>query len=283
MAFYRGPLAVSYKSEHMRNPVTDADKAAESFLRSSISIDFPGHGILGEEGTGSGVEGSEFTWVLDPVDGTTNFVNSFPFFAVSIGVLHRMVPVAAAVFASHTHIGTAGVFHAQRGGGAFLDDLPLRLADGAKPVPGRLAAVPGSYSRRFKVEKELMKCHGEPRVVGCVALEMSLTAAGVFQFAVFGGPRVWDVAGGLLIVREAGGVILVGNASTGVWEDFESFAPTQAGQMDRTEGLRKWARPVLAGSPGIARFVAQHLTPRPRSEARGRSGSSPASGKPAAQ
>ncbi len=277
----REPHEGAYKSKGMRNPVTDVDRELEALLRSSIARDFPDHAILGEEGTGVGAESSPYCWVLDPLDGTTNFVNGLPLFAVSIGVLYRLVPVVGAIFSTQTPFGSEGVFHAAKGRGARLGDTPLRIIGEDEPSPNRLTSVPGSY-RRFEIDKELRKRHGEPRVLGSVAVEMALTGAGVFQFAVFGSPKIWDVAAGVLIVQEAGGAVLVGNKHNSSWETLERFSPSGVSEEEQT-GLRSWARPLIVGSPGIAAFVAQHLRMRPKPGAKARSGSSPAGGKRGSQ
>lgn len=281
MARYSLPLQVDYKSKGMRNPVTDLDKELETFLRSAIARDFPDHAILGEEGTGVEAEKSEYCWVLDPLDGTTNFVNGLPFFAVSIGVLCRLVPVVGVIFSTQTHLGFGGVFHAARGRGAWLDDVSLRIVDGGEPSPGRLTSVPGSY-RRFEMDRELRRRHGEPRVLGSVAVEMALTSAGVFQFAVFGSPKIWDVAAGVVIMQESGGEVMVGTKDSGIWEKLETFSSGISGEDGQID-LRRWSRSLIVGPSGVASFVAKHLRPRSKPGARGRSGSSQAGGKPDSQ
>ena len=167
-----------------------------------------------------------------------------------------------------------------RGGGAHLDGVPLNLGDDDGPRSSGLISVPAGYGRSVKADKELRKRQGEPRVLGSIALEMALAAGGVFQFAIFGAPRIWDVAAGVLLVREAGGSVLARNRETGEWEELESFATAGADPAEQEKALRKWARPILAGNRAAVTFLAQHLMIRARSRARGRSGSSPDGGKP---
>ena len=114
-------LAVEYKGDAeaahaLRDPVSEVDRNVELLIRAKLADRFPGHDILGEESEERPGRESDFVWAVDPVDGTTNFVNGFPLFAASIGVLHRHVPVAGAVWCSATHALRPGVYHARAGG-----------------------------------------------------------------------------------------------------------------------------------------------------------------------
>ena len=96
---FQKALEVEYKStDKEHDPVTEADRRVEAYLKEKIERYLPSHGIVGEEGTGEGTETTEFTWVIDPLDGTTNFLNGLPIFASSIALLHRGEPIAAAVY-----------------------------------------------------------------------------------------------------------------------------------------------------------------------------------------
>ena len=95
---FQRKLLVEYKSKGQRDPVTEADRKAEELLTAGIQQHFPQHGILSEETQEPYGIKRDFVWVVDPLDGTTNFMNRYPFFGVSIGVLYRGVPVAGALF-----------------------------------------------------------------------------------------------------------------------------------------------------------------------------------------
>ena len=124
LGHFRQPLQIEYKSEGRRDPVTQADRESEDWLRSAISEAFPDHGIVGEENPNSEHGSADFVWVLDPLDGTTNFLNGLPVFASSIGVLYRGRPAVAAIFVPGPDGGS--VVHARRGGGAFQGRPPHR-------------------------------------------------------------------------------------------------------------------------------------------------------------
>ena len=143
--YFHGDLKVEYKSEGSRSPVSDADKGAEKLIVDGIRSRFPGHGILSEETPPAEDLDRTFVWVIDPLDGTTNFVNGLPVFASSIGVLHQGRPVAGAIYVPSPTASAGRVFHARRGGGAFAGDTPIRVYDKAKPMPNGLVTPPRGF------------------------------------------------------------------------------------------------------------------------------------------
>ena len=97
--YFQQTLKVSYKDSAMTNAVTDADEAIQAFLKSSINRQFPTHGIVAEEDKdGDTSIAPDFLWIIDPIDGTTNFIHRLPMYACSIGVFYKGNPVAASLF-----------------------------------------------------------------------------------------------------------------------------------------------------------------------------------------
>lgn len=278
--FWR-PFHVEYKRGDRSDPVTEADRDVEAFLRSSIAREFPEHGILGEEGTEVDAGEREFLWALDPVDGTTNFVNGLPLFSCSAALLRRGEPVVGAVFLSiapraltretesperearrrpyaRVDVGSA-VLHARLGGGAFLDGEPVRASEATTPEPSSLAGLPGHHLRQFRRLNRLRENPGEPRCLGSVCYEMGLVACGVLRYAVFRRPKLWDVAAGALIVRESGGLSLQWRESR--WEPLRRFEPMRNPRKPEERGLRHWSAVTLVGGSQVAGFVAERLRP----------------------
>jgi len=226
LGLFRGPLEVEYKDKDQHDPVSEADRRAEEYLRRAIQDRFPEHAILGEEGKDAGPSGAQYTWVLDPLDGTTNYVNGLPLFAVSVGVLRWGHPAVGAIWTSSSPAGGPGVFSARAGGGARLNGAAIGVGgprDGRKPPAQRLAAVPGgagamlSFGSRAggsRAGRAPEIRHGDPRTLGSIAVEAAFVAAGILQSAVFMGPKIWDVAAGVTIVREAGGSALTRSGRT---------------------------------------------------------------------
>ncbi|MBI4201534.1 MAG: inositol monophosphatase [Chloroflexi bacterium] len=257
---FNRPLEVSYKSKGHADPVTEADRASEKLLMDGIRARFPSHAILSEETPETSNAGSPYLWVLDPLDGTTNFLNRFPLWAVSIGVLYQGIPVAGALFVPVLTPLGGQVLHAGAGGGAFLGSSPIKLPSDDEPSDRRLAAVPGFFWNQFRVHPDLRRKIGELRSTGTIVGELALASAGALQFAAFSGPKIWDVAAGILVVQEAGGRVLV-RAGRGAWQPFHSFTQPGAG-LPRDGDLRKWSAGLLAGGPQSVAEAAQGLRPR---------------------
>ncbi|MBI4506352.1 MAG: inositol monophosphatase [Chloroflexi bacterium] len=261
MALAGYPLrgVVEFKDEAQTNPVTELDRAIERALCAAIASDFPDHSVLGEEGQPSGPAESEIVWAVDPLDGTRNFVNGLPLFAVSVGALWRGRPVAGALFCTVGLRPEPAILHARLGGGAWLSETPLetplRAVAPALPMSARLVGVPAPLWRRLRPSDDLR--YADTRSLGSVALELALVASGALQAAIFGRPKVWDLAAGLLLVQEAGGAVLWRPPHMRRWRAFEGFGDGRR-PATRPDELRKWACPVIAGSaPAVAAMAAR--------------------------
>ena len=260
---FQKPLEVEYKSKDKEHdPVTEADRRAETYLKEEIERHLPGHGIVGEEGAGEGTEVTEFTWVIDPLDGTTNFLNGLPAFASSIGLLHQGVPAVAAVYLPWPTAQAGRVLHARRGGGSREGEQVLQVTRAERPTPGRLVSVPGGLGGGFRLGRQLQRRLGEPRVGGSLAYELALVATGVYTYGIFGAPRAWDVAAGILLVQEAGGCVLTRVPGQRGWQPFTTFTTPGSTVPPGQKELRNWRAPLIAGDAPLARYVAEQLRPR---------------------
>lgn len=199
---YPGPRAVSLKG--FRNLVTDADKAAESFILERIMARFPEHGILSEESGGAAI-GSGYTWVVDPLDGTTNYAHRHPVFAVSIGVLEGEEPIVGVIHDPLRH----HTFVAQKGAGARLNDDPIHVS-GVAAIDSAMIGVDWGHENDMRermlndLHRVLSRC-GTVRACGSAALALAYVAAGWNDAYFQPGLKPWDAAAGVLIVQEAGG------------------------------------------------------------------------------
>ena len=257
-------LDVEFKDKKKEvDPVTSADKDSQELLKAEIANRFPDHGILGEEDAdGEDAVSPDYLWVLDPLDGTTNFLNGLPVYAVSIGVLHKGVPVAASLFVPWPNASGGVVLHAHRGGGCRLDGELLTINSREGPNPNRLSGLPGSFGQGFRFSGGLQKRAGEPRVTGSIAYEMALVAMGSVQYALFGGPRLWDVAAGVLIVAEAGGQVMLRPKGSRTWEQALALVTGWEKGAPNLKDLRRWSLPVLAGDSLVIPSVAANLRRR---------------------
>jgi myo-inositol-1(or 4)-monophosphatase len=264
--YFGRPIEVEFKDDKERDPVTRADKATQEYLVAEIARRFPDHGILGEEATEEEKESEaparDILWVLDPLDGTTNFMNGLPVFASSIGVLHRGRPVAAALYVPWPNGGGGFVLHCRKGGGCFADEQPVSVFETQEPVPNRLIGVPGYFGVVNRFSKELAGKAGEPRTTGSIAYELAMTARGVMQYAIFGAPRLWDMAGGALAVMEAGGTVMTRFRGERRWHPLESTVPSWDEKTPTMKELRAWMAPLVAGNKQLAPLVANSVRRR---------------------
>ncbi len=186
--------------------VSEVDHAAEQAIISVLKEAFPSHAILAEESGAAGA--SEYQWVIDPLDGTTNFLHGVPQYAVSIALTHHGVLSQAVVYDPNRN----DLFTATRGRGAFLNDRRLRvsktdkLADAliATGFPFRDLANLDNYMAMFRAVTE--KSSGIRRP-GSAALDLAWVAAGRFDGFWEIGLGPWDVAAGALLIQESGGLI----------------------------------------------------------------------------
>lgn len=261
------PQEVRYKSGDRRNPVTEADTLSESYLVEAIKSKYPDHSILGEEGIAGNLKESEYLWVLDPLDGTTNFLNGIPLFAVSIALLHEGIPVAAAIFMPDPNQEQGTIYHAHAGGGSYQDGHRIYIESNPLPGSGYVAFLPSRYSRFLYFKGSMSVNHGEVRGLGSIACEIALVSKGTAQYGVFTGPRLWDIAAGVLLVIEAGGMILIGDKLKD-WQPFTNFPYPVLGRDGQGKEITDWVRPTLAGNAAVVSHVATRLRQRSRRWAR---------------
>ncbi len=222
------------------DPVTDDDLAVEKRIFAAIGARYPAHGLYGEE---SGFLAPErpFTWVVDPIDGTGNFAAGLPLFAVSIALLHEGVPVAAAAFSALERV----TYRAERGGGAWKGARRLRLRD----LPPASSPIVGLQPRRGMRPylPRLLGEVGKIRRLGSAVLHLLAVASGAWQAGLDERARCHDLAAAILILREAGGVLLRLDGS-----------PIERFDLD-PDRLRE-AIPSVAGSAASSRWLLGLMT-----------------------
>jgi myo-inositol-1(or 4)-monophosphatase len=186
--------------------VTDVDEAAERLIVDRIRSRFPGDAIVGEETASAAVTRGR-RWIVDPVDGTTNFVHGHPFVAVSIALVDDEGPAVAVVAAPVLR----ETFRAVRGGGAFVNDRPMRVSDVGEFGRSLLATGfpfkqgKGDLDAYMLLVADAVRSTQDVRRAGSAALDLAFTAAGRVEGFFEIGLAPWDVAAGILLVTEAGG------------------------------------------------------------------------------
>jgi len=188
--------------------VTNTDREVEEYIVSEIQKKFPEHSIWGEE-TGKTESGSEYTWIIDPIDGTTSFVHNQPFYSISIALHRDDEPIAAVVYAPKL----GELFSASKGGGAFLNGERIFVSEADELINSVLgtgfaclrADMKDNNLRFFN--KILPKIRGVRRY-GSAAVDMAYVAAGRFDGFWEMNLNLYDIAAGHLLVTEAGGQVL---------------------------------------------------------------------------
>jgi myo-inositol-1(or 4)-monophosphatase len=200
---------VSVRAKGRADLVTDADLASQELVRQTICEAFPDHFLLGEEDSPESAPlggASAYRWIVDPLDGTTNYVHQVPFFGVSLALEHAGQLLVGAVYDPSADACFTGV----RGQGAYCNGVRLRtstvtsLADALVSVGFPAEVARDSPDLRLFNEAVLL-CQSMRRT-GSLALNLAYLAAGRFDVVWSWNARVWDVAAGILLIREAGGL-----------------------------------------------------------------------------
>jgi myo-inositol-1(or 4)-monophosphatase len=204
-----GRAAVTMKSDG--TPVTVHDRETDDRLVGALLAAFPGHGAVSEEREHV-APGTDWTWVLDPIDGTSNFIAGLPYWCVSVALCLEGAPVLGVVEAP----ALARRFSAVAGHGAWVsdsgsgpgDEERLAVAPSVDLHDRTMSHVPGMYSGGAARDLYADRVQLNARVMGASALDLAMVAAGTAPVSVALGPHVWDVAAGTLLVIEAGGAVV---------------------------------------------------------------------------
>ncbi len=230
------------KDKSFNDFVSNVDHASEQEIINILSQAYPDHAILAEESGSTGT--SDFEWIIDPLDGTTNFLHGFPQYAVSIALAHKGVLTEAVVFDPCSN----DLFTASRGGGAFLNERRIRVSKRSvlqdaligTGFPYREFGHIDAYLAMFR---DFMSKTSGVRRPGAAALDLAYVAAGRLDGFWEMGLAPWDIAAGCLLVLEAGGIV---------------------GDLQGKDGFMKSGN-IVGGSPKIyalmLKTIAPHLTP----------------------
>lgn len=199
-------FSVEFKSD-VRNLVTQADKESEKTIIDFIKKKYPSHGILAEE-SGSQSINSDYLWVIDPLDGTSNFAHGLPIFSVSIGLQFKEEIIMGVIY----DIMRDKLYYAEKGSGAFRDNIKLSVSKNDKIeesflVTGFPYNINQNPENAFEKFIALTKVSRAVRRLGSAAIDFCYVAEGVFDgfWEVHLNP--WDICAGKLLVEEAGGIV----------------------------------------------------------------------------
>ena len=199
---------ISVERKSHNDYVTEVDRAAEQAIVETLAEAYPGHAILAEEGGGSSDKDSEYQWVIDPLDGTTNFLHGFPQYSISIALLYRGVVTQAVVYDPNRN----DLFTASKGGGAFVNNRRIRVG---KRLYLRDALIGTGFpytdfahlDTYLAIFRDLLQQTAGLRRPGSAALDLAYVAAGYYDGFFELGLHAWDIAAGVLLIQEAGGLV----------------------------------------------------------------------------
>jgi len=227
--------AVRVSQKQVNDFVTEVDQASEQAIIDILLTAYPGHGIMAEEsGSTRGSKHSEYVWIIDPLDGTTNFIHGFPFYCISIALAVRGKMEQAVVYDPTRN----DLFIATRGRGAYLNDRRCRVSKRTRLSECLLATGfpfrPGDdFQAYMTMMNEIMPRTAGLRRPGAAALDLAYVAAGFVDGFFESGLSIWDVAAGSLLVTEAGGLVgnFTGEADFLEQRECLAAAPRIYGQM----------------------------------------------------
>lgn len=199
-------FSIEFKT-NSSNLVTEIDKKSEEAIIDFIKKEFPGHNILAEE-SGAQKFDSEYTWVIDPLDGTTNFAHGFPVFAVSIGVVKNDEIICGVVY----DVMMDQLFTGEKGGGAFCNDTKMKVSSNENLAHGFLVTgFPYNINENpdYAIEHfiNFIRSSRAVRRLGSAAIDMCYVAKGVYDGFWEVALNPWDVCAAMLMVEEAGGKV----------------------------------------------------------------------------
>jgi len=194
-------------SKRAKDFVTQIDQAAEQAIIDIVRKSYPEHGLLAEE-SGASQADAEFVWIIDPLDGTTNFIHGFPQYCVSIGIRHRGALTHAVIYDPVRN----ELFTASKGSGAYLNDRRIRVSTLTKfgdalvgtGFPFKELTRLDLYTRQLQT---MMKTCAGVRRAGAAALDLAYVACGRLDAFWELGLSPWDMAAGALLIQEAGGLV----------------------------------------------------------------------------
>jgi len=199
--------ALNVRSKRAKDFVTQVDQAAEQAILEIARKAYPEHGFVGEE-SGASNEDAEFVWIVDPLDGTTNFIHGFPQYCVSIGIRSRGVMAHAVVYDPVKN----ELFTASKGAGAYLNDRRIRVTPLAR-LGDALVGTGFPFKELDRLDlymrqlQTMMRTCAGVRRAGAAALDLAYVACGRLDAFWELGLSPWDMAAGSLLVAEAGGLV----------------------------------------------------------------------------
>ncbi|NUN60345.1 MAG: inositol monophosphatase [Burkholderiaceae bacterium] len=251
--------SVRISQKQINDFVTEVDHASEKVIIETLLTAYPGHGILAEEsGSQHGAKDSEFVWIIDPLDGTTNFIHGFPVYCVSIALAVRGKIEQAVIYDPSRN----DLFTSTKGRGAYLNERRIRVSKRTQLkeclVSTGFPFRPGdNFKNYLAMMGDVMQRTAGLRRPGAAALDLAYVAAGYTDGFFETGLSIWDVAAGSLLVTEAGGLIGNFTGESDFLEQKECLAGTPRIYGQLVQILGKYSKFAGAGDKAALRQAAE--------------------------
>tara|TARA_B000000460_G_scaffold234250_1_gene194610 strand:+ start:906 stop:1799 length:894 start_codon:yes stop_codon:yes gene_type:complete len=243
------------------NPVTEIDLKTQNLITSRINRKFPKHAILGEEGESKKVVKSDYLWIIDPIDGTKNFINALPLYCVSIAVMFKGNIVAGGIGLPWKN---NFIISAYEGSGLQSSSAKKYLAKNCKPSAGLITFAPTYFQRSYRIKTNFLKFSGEIRNLGSTAAELALVANGNAQLALSGYAFIWDFAAAWILVKESNKKIFFGNMNDNKWQDINPWKKYFNNGLYELEKLKNWRGKFMACQRDHSEFLLNNIKPNGR-------------------
>ena len=243
------------------NPVTEIDLKTQNLITSRINRKFPKHAILGEEGESKKVVKADYLWIIDPIDGTKNFINDLPLYSVSIAVMFKGNIVAGGIGLPWKN---NFIISAYEGSGLQSSSPKKYLAENCKPSAGLITFAPTYFQRSYRIKTNFLKFSGEIRNLGSTAAELALVANGNAQLALSGYAFTWDFAAAWILIKESNKKIFFGNMNDNKWQDINPWKQYFNNGLYELEKLKNWRGKFMACQRNHSEFLLNNIKPNGR-------------------
>jgi myo-inositol-1(or 4)-monophosphatase len=237
------PGKISYKNDsenntNLSNPVSETDKNIEISIRKKISEKYPSHKIIGEESTVKDTFSNNFVWVIDPIDGTTNFINGLPIFGCSVGLLYNNSPIVGAIWLSSSHELLPGTYHGSINSKLKFNGKVFNYDKESKNIKRRLHSMPYAIPSN--------NTNTDIRVTGCAVFEIAMLATGILDGGYLNNMRLWDVVAGVALLKLTKKEIWIKNKNK--WEKIEKNINGKLILSNDIKDIQKWHGTLIVGN-----------------------------------
>ena len=242
------------------NLVTSIDKKSQEIVYKVMIKHFPDHVLLGEEESNYNSKiAKDWMWIVDPIDGTTNYVNKLPIFAISIAILYKGTPVASSITIPSIKDKKTIMF-AIKGQGTWINDKKININNSFElPKKGILSGNPKWLKNKFMLSDKLIGNLGEIRNLGSTCYELFLVANNQMQYTISGYANSWDFAAGILLIKEAGGSVMKYSEEENRFINFQGWSKGYLNDKDTYSSIQNWKGLILSGNKKIVKYISNNI------------------------